>query len=269
MRKVEELRTLNLIVQKADYKTKGNWMARNITRDMALPLSWVLLHTPITANQVTLISLIVGVFGCFLFATGGALCVLLGALLLQIWYLLDHVDGHIARYKGQSSLTGVYFDYITHYVVHAAIFIGIGAGVTEFSGQGTFLVMGLVAALGVTFLNLVYDVMYKTYFYRFTRAKVITVRENKISRGEENSSKGTRGVKKLFSLAHKCCEVHVLMNIVTLLAVIAFLFQIDTWKIFIVFYSFLCVGVGLFKNVHFILSKVPDSKMREMFEVSD
>lgn len=266
---MENLKELKDICQKPDYKTRGNWMARNITRDMALPLSWLILHTPATANHVTFISLIVGLAGGYMFSVGTPFAFLLGALLIQLWYLLDHVDGHIARYKGQSSLTGVYFDYITHYIVHAAIFIGIGAGVTATDGRATFLIMGFLAAFGVTFLNLVYDVMYKTYFFRFAKARVITVRSDEIAASGIKASSGTFGLRQLFSFAHKLCEVHVLMNIVTSLAIVGVLFPVDPWEVFIMIYSFLCGGVGIFKNLNFILSKAPDRRINEMFEVVD
>ncbi|MDP8259079.1 MAG: CDP-alcohol phosphatidyltransferase family protein [Candidatus Aadella gelida] len=266
---METLKELNKICQKPEYKTKGNWMVRNITRDMALPVSWLLLHANITANQVTLFSLVIAGAACLMFGAGVRGTMLGGAVLLQLWYLLDHVDGHIARYRGESSLTGVYFDYITHYIVHAAIFIGIGVGIATDDGGSTFLIMGFAAAFGVTFLNLVYDVMYKTYFFRLTKARVVTVRHDDIVADSMKTSSSHIGIRQLFSFAHKLCEVHVLMNIVTLLAVVAFFFSVNPWKIFIIAYSFLCTGVGLFKNVHFILSKTPDKRLKKMFEVKD
>src|SRR3989338_3961306 len=90
---VESLKELNNICQKPRYKEVGNWMVRNILRDAALPITWALLHTPVTANQVTLASLGIGLFGILLMAFVGKGWFLLGALLLQAWYLLDHVDG--------------------------------------------------------------------------------------------------------------------------------------------------------------------------------
>ena len=105
MKKVQSLKDLNNIVQKPDYKTKGNWMARNITRDMAVPLTWLFLHTRITANQITLLSLLVGLSASVAFVFFSKVNIFIGALLLQTWYLLDHVDGQVARYRKQQSLT--------------------------------------------------------------------------------------------------------------------------------------------------------------------
>src|SRR5437762_1650191 len=103
---VESLKELNRICQKPRYREVGNWMVRYVLRDLALPFTWLLLHTPVTANQVTLASLVVGLFGISLFAATSNASFLTGTLLLQLWYLLDHVDGQIARYRKTACLSG-------------------------------------------------------------------------------------------------------------------------------------------------------------------
>lgn len=262
---MENLKELNAICQKPDYKKKGNWMARNITRDMALPLSWVMLHTKITANQVTCISLFIGVLGAIAFAFSGKWFMLLGAVMIQLWYLLDHVDGHIARYRGQSSLTGVYFDYITHYIVHAVIFVGIGVGAANYSGRPVFLVMGFAAAFGVTFLNLVYDVLYKTCYFKIMKARKIDIM---VSSGDNtNTASGGGFLKRSFSFLHRLCEVHVLMNIVTFIAVLSCIVKIYPWELVIAIYSIIGVFVGILKNINFIMNRTPDKFFSQSFEV--
>ena len=103
---MESLKELNVICQKPDYKTKGNWYVRTILRDAALPVTWLLLHTKITADQVTLASLAVALLGMIALALPGTGWFVAGVLLLQLWYYLDHVDGQIARYRKTVSLTG-------------------------------------------------------------------------------------------------------------------------------------------------------------------
>ena len=101
-------------------------MVRNILRDAALPITWLCLHTQITANQVTLISLVIALIGVSSFALSSNASFLIGSVLLQVWYLLDHVDGQIARYRNTSCLSGRFFDYVTHHLIHGAIPFSFG-----------------------------------------------------------------------------------------------------------------------------------------------
>ncbi len=240
-------------------------MARHITRDMALPLSWIFLHTRITANQVTSISLFAGCAGCAFFGAGTKQAMLFGAFLLQLWYLLDHVDGHIARYRKQSNLTGVYFDYLTHYVVHAGIFTGIGYGVFRKTGNLFYLMTGVAAAMAIIFFNLCYDVLYKAYFSRIKTCGYLVVRrKTSAGQGTDPARRGVSG--RIFSFIHKTCEVHVLMNVVTVLAVFSFFWDLDVWRFCITYYAFAAVFISIMKNAHFVLFRVPDRTFEETFE---
>ncbi|MDP2923632.1 MAG: CDP-alcohol phosphatidyltransferase family protein [Candidatus Omnitrophota bacterium] len=267
---VENLKDLNAICQKKDYKTKGNWMARHITRDMALVLSWLLLHTPITANQVTLFSLVAGGLGCVMFAHGSKVAMAVGAILLQLWYLLDHVDGQIARYRKQVTLTGVYFDYVSHYLIHIGIFFGIGYGIFASSGNLFYFIMGITAGMGVTFLNLIYDVQYKAYFSKIIKLDVIFLKRGQEEESQTKSKHVYENILKgIFSFLHKLCEVHVLMNIITFIAVFSLFINFYPWKIFIIIYAIFTVFVTTAKNVYFVLSRIPDKSFNKTFSIRE
>ena len=123
---VESLKELNKICQKPRYKEVGNWMVRRLLRSMALPITWLLLHTPMTANQVTFFALITGLLGILFLASHTPAFYLAGAILLQLWYLLDHVDGQIARYRNSASLTGRFFDFMMHHLIDGCLFFALG-----------------------------------------------------------------------------------------------------------------------------------------------
>ncbi len=213
---VESLKELNARCQKPRYKEAGNWMVRHLLRDAALPITWLLLHTPVTANQVTLASLIVGLAGILLFAFPSSGCFLTGALLLQLWYLLDHVDGQIARYRGTASLTGRFFDFFTHHLIHGCVFFSLGVYVFQVTGSFLFVVWGFVASIAIVLFNLVHDTKYKTFFEQISKLKGLEVISGEEPR-ENLTESGEKGyAKKVFSLLHKVCEIHVLMNILTL-----------------------------------------------------
>jgi len=115
-------------------------------------ITWVLIHTPITGTQVTLISILFALAGAALSALG---YFKLGFLMFFIFIILDHVDGQVARFKGQSGPHGVYLDSRTHFIVEPLYFIGLGIGASYISwatNESIYLsliycVSGILAAL--------------------------------------------------------------------------------------------------------------------------
>ncbi len=217
---VEPLGELGKICQKPRYKEAGNWMVRTFLRDAALPITWLLLHTGVTANQVTTASLLIGLLGIFFLALPGAFFFLAGALLLQLWYLLDHVDGQIARYRKTACLSGRFFDFLTHHVIHSALFFALGAYAANRTGQAFFYLFGFAASLGIMTFNLVHDTKYKTFFEKllaetsWKRREGMPVSE-KPSNSVSSKPEGNRRVRRVFSWIHKFCEIHVAMNLLT------------------------------------------------------
>ena len=49
---------------------------------------------------------------------------IVAAGLLQLWYLLDHVDGQLARLRGTASLDGVQLDFLMHHTVNLLVPLG-------------------------------------------------------------------------------------------------------------------------------------------------
>lgn len=97
-------------------------MPQNINRLLTRPLTRLLLKTPLSANQITLLSLGVGLTaGPFLGQPQYPLNIL-GALLFQLYYLLDNCDGEIARARHQQSRLGGWLDLLTDTIVHTWIY---------------------------------------------------------------------------------------------------------------------------------------------------
>ena len=70
-------------------------------------VAYLLTFFKIRPSLVTLISLIVGIFGLYHLFISNFLC---GSILLNLSYLLDCVDGHLARYYNATSKRGQFFD---------------------------------------------------------------------------------------------------------------------------------------------------------------
>lgn len=102
------------------------WYFRCVLRHVSVYVTWLALHTPVSANQVTVLQTVVGLIGSGLVALSGAPAVVCGVAAWQIGCLLDAVDGEVARFRSTQSLGGVYLDQLNHLIVNQAIFLGAG-----------------------------------------------------------------------------------------------------------------------------------------------
>ncbi|MCG8324214.1 MAG: CDP-alcohol phosphatidyltransferase family protein, partial [Thiotrichales bacterium] len=130
-----------------------------LVRHLSWRLTGYLVKTAITPNQITSLSLLLGL-GCALcFAFGGYLVQVLGALLLIGSYTLDNCDGEVARIKGMSSELGAKFDDMVDWIVDASFFIALGYGVWKTNGLALWFWFGCAAAAGA-FIDYLVD-LYK------------------------------------------------------------------------------------------------------------
>ena len=264
---VESLKELNRICQKPDYKTKGNWMVRHLVRDLALPVTWLLLHTSFSANGVTLLGMVVILFSAIFFVFPLAPTFLIGALLFQFWYLLDHVDGQIARYRKTSSLTGVYFDYLSHYFTNSVIFFGLGLHAYFVTHQFVMLLLAFIGSFSYALLQSFFDCKYRAYHAGFSawRGKTIQLAEEKPVSVHE---KPHAGLRSFFSLLYKLCEIHVFMNLVSLAAVFNLKIKTLSLAIFI-FYALLLPFVAALRIFYTVKTKAIDTSFQKEFQVRE
>jgi phosphatidylglycerophosphate synthase len=82
----------------------------------------------LTPNQITVASMLLGVLAAAGFATGERWGLIAGAILLQLAFLTDCVDGQLARYTQTFSAMGAWldavFDRTKEYLVYAGLAIG-------------------------------------------------------------------------------------------------------------------------------------------------
>jgi len=135
-----------------------------LIRQISYRVSPVLAATPVSANQVTAISMVVGLAAAWYFVLGGYVNYMTGAGLLLGCYVLDNCDGEVARIKGQSSEFGDKFDTFVDWIVHAAFFAALGIGHADQTGQRLWMWLGFAGAVGSTinyFIGLIMDARFK------------------------------------------------------------------------------------------------------------
>ena len=206
--------------QKPDHRRVGNWMARRISRPAALRVTWVVGPWSVSANTATLAAWACGVAAAAAFGWGTVAGWMVGAGLLQAWYLLDHVDGQLARLRGTASLDGVQLDYLMHHTVNLLVPLGVGYGLFVRSAEPIWLLGGLVWGVSLLGMTLQHDARYRAFFQRLKRLRG---RLEVVGGGGERPNAQPPAPRQALRLAawvaRKACETHVVMNVLTAVAV--------------------------------------------------
>ncbi|MEU9283523.1 CDP-alcohol phosphatidyltransferase family protein [Streptomyces sp. NPDC048275] len=155
---VAELRPVVHPAGVKDRRSGEHWAGRLYMREISLRCDRYLVNTRITPNQLTYLMVVAGILAGAALLVPGLAGALLGAVLIQLYLLLDCVDGELARWRGQTSITGVYLDRIGHYLSEAALLVGFGLrGADLFDGSESpewlWAFLGTLAALGAILIK--------------------------------------------------------------------------------------------------------------------
>jgi 1L-myo-inositol 1-phosphate cytidylyltransferase / CDP-L-myo-inositol myo-inositolphosphotransferase len=138
-----ERRLMQALVKETD-----GFMARHVERPISLFISRLLAPTTITPNQMSLISIAVGICGGPFFLSERASLQTIGALLFLAHSILDGCDGELARLKFAESRWGGVLDFWGDNIVHSVIFACMGVGWSLMAGAAWPLALGAAAVLG-------------------------------------------------------------------------------------------------------------------------
>ncbi len=108
-------------------------------RPFAFVLVKIFQPTPVTPNQITLISLILGLISGYCFWQGSTAWVLTGAIFLFWTNVFDCADGMLARVRGSSSVIGYILDGMVDYITHIVVFVSILHGLSLRTGDPGFI----------------------------------------------------------------------------------------------------------------------------------
>ncbi|MDD4270393.1 MAG: hypothetical protein PHO07_16820 [Pirellulales bacterium] len=202
--------------QKPDHRRIGNWMARRLVRPAALRVTWLVSPWGVSAGAATLAAWACGAAAAGALAAGSVAGWACGAALLQAWYLLDHVDGQLARLRGTASLDGVELDYLMHHTINLLVPLGAGAGLAAAGGNSIWAFAGAVWAISLVLLSARHDARYKAFVQRLKRVRGrLEVRGGGGGRPEPQPPMPDDWLRRAAWLARKSTEMHVVMNAVT------------------------------------------------------
>lgn len=113
------------------------------------------LHTSCTPNQITILSGIFGVIGAVLLVFQNYLMLVLAAICIQIFTILDLVDGNIARAKGMQSKFGQWLDIFFDKLNDFLLITGLTLGAYLDIGREHVLILGMCLMGFVFFIQFV------------------------------------------------------------------------------------------------------------------
>lgn len=216
--------------QKPDYRTVGNWYARRISRPLALHITRIVIPWGVSAHGVTFAAWGCGLAAIGALAYGSEGSWLAAAALLQISYMLDHVDGQIARYRGTASLDGIALDYLMHHALSVSLPWGVAYAQVAQGHSHAWLLVGAAWSLGALLLSVEHDVRCKAIVARLKRLHgELRVKGGSGGRPTSAAPWPASARHQLARLVRLSVQWHVVINTLTVLAVAQSIMPQSAW----------------------------------------
>ncbi|MGW1892903.1 CDP-alcohol phosphatidyltransferase family protein [Streptomyces sp. NPDC002004] len=172
-------------VRRITQKKRDAWWTVLLVDPVATPLVRVTAKwTRITPNQITWAALLLGLGSAACFAMGEWHWLVAGALVYHLSFVLDCMDGKVARLTGQGSVFGAWLDYIFDRVRVMACGVALMAGQYERTGDIRYI---WLAAVVVSLDGLRYINSLEIFKTRHTMRKQIKARMREARRAEDSA----------------------------------------------------------------------------------
>ena len=120
----------------------------------------LLYPLPISANQITMLALMMGLIAAAFYVSGAESALVWGAVFLYGQLFLDNVDGNLARLRGEESRLGRFLDSSSDFVVSVGVYGAITFRLAQDSSHPGFIWMLGLMALVSSLLQCSYWVYY-------------------------------------------------------------------------------------------------------------
>ncbi|MFE5603585.1 CDP-alcohol phosphatidyltransferase family protein [Streptomyces coelicoflavus] len=138
-------------VRRLTEKQRDAWWTVLLVDPVATPLvRWTAKWTRVTPNQITWAALVLGMGAAACFAQGEWQWLVAGAVVYHVSFILDCMDGKLARLTGRGSAFGAWLDYIFDRVRVLICAIALMGGQYRQTEDATFIWL----ALAVVFLDM-------------------------------------------------------------------------------------------------------------------
>jgi archaetidylinositol phosphate synthase len=148
IKKREDFKTLHEMQVKGSGLNHDSPITRIFSRPASRLLTRMFLNIPVSPNQITLISFILGLASAYFFFQGSYWTSVTAAALLVLSTWVDGADGEIARLKFMETEIGKKLDIYGDNIIHFLVFTAIGIGVFGRTGESIYLYLGGLAGVG-------------------------------------------------------------------------------------------------------------------------
>ncbi|MDQ0992221.1 CDP-alcohol phosphatidyltransferase family protein [Streptomyces sp. V3I7] len=143
-------------VRRITQKKRDAWWTVLLVDPVATPLvRLTAMRTRITPNQITWGALLLGLGAAGCFAMGDWRWLIAGALVYHLSFILDCMDGKVARLTGQGSVFGAWLDYIFDRIRVMACAVALMAGQYHQTGEIIYVWLATVVVFldGLRYIN--------------------------------------------------------------------------------------------------------------------
>ena len=171
------------------------------------------------------------------------------------------------------SLAFAIFAFVLNAIIYGAVIFSIALKAYYDSGNIFYIYCGIIGAISLISFNLLQDSKYRAFFIELAKYDSIKVRREGAN---ENSPKNIGLLHRIFSVIHKTCEIHVMINTITvlgLLQLIGLRYLIlpmgnFTWPQVVAFYyAVATLFIAVAKTTFIVMTRKPDQEFKEKFLV--
>jgi len=124
-----------------------------IHRRLSIHVTAGLLRTSVRLDHVTYTMMLMGLLAAVLLLSPSLWLNALGVLAGYTSFLLDKVDGEIARVRGQQSVRGILLDRFHHRLVEPLLFLAVGVRAWQVTGSATPVIAALATMLAANIIE--------------------------------------------------------------------------------------------------------------------
>lgn len=135
------------------FQARQEWWSRVFASPMARVILTVIADWPlITPNRLTVLSFVLTIFTSALILWDETSCLIFAGVLLQVAYIVDCMDGQLARYRGVSSIQGSFYDKWGDLVKFPFVIFGLSLAAFHRLGSDLPVILGLVCVFLIGYL---------------------------------------------------------------------------------------------------------------------
>ncbi len=146
---VESIKELRKICYKDSSKKRPLYMEL-FTMKVSIYVTKLLLYTPMHADQVSMLMILLMFIGSGMIAFGSMWAMFIGITLIHFTVVLDNVNGEVARYYKEGSLIGSFLEEVYHVLSIPFIYFSFGFGIFMQTGIKSAIIFGFLCSMFAT-----------------------------------------------------------------------------------------------------------------------